>query len=402
MRMLTLKPLLALTTIMLGFVFVIPSGRAQTYTVLYNFTGGSDGASPQGTLIIDSGANLYGTTRYGGDLTCLGEGAGCGVVFKLDPFGTETVLHTFEDLNDGQYPAAGLTLGAGGSLFGTTLSGGTGNGGGDGTVFKLDPSGHETVLFAFNANTDFVGGASPVGNVVLDPAGNIYGATAGGGNDGKCQPSGCGVIYKLNPVGGEDVLHIFTGEGNDGSQPGAGPVRDSLGRLYFTTTHSALIGPGAAFRLTPHGELSVLEFPSGAGKPSRPVGPTFDVAGNAYIPMLAGGSGNAGGIDKVSPTGKLVGFASCDGTNCSGPNTGMVFDAAGNLYGTSQVSAGGAGNVFKLDTAGHLTAIHNFSSQDGGGYYPLAGLVKDSAGNLYGTTSKGGAFNYGVVFKITP
>jgi uncharacterized repeat protein (TIGR03803 family) len=80
----------------------------------------------------------------------------------------------------------------------------------------------------------------------------------------------------------------------------------------------------------------------------------------------------------------------------------MAFDAAGNLYGTSQVSAGGAGNVFKLDTAGHLTAIHNFSSQDGGGYYPLAGLVKDSAGNLYGTTSKGGAFNYGVVFKITP
>lgn len=395
----------ALAAVALGLVIVTSQfTQAQTYTVLYNFTGGTDGGAPMSTLILDSAGNLYGTTKNGGDPACIGNNGTCGVVFKLDPSGTETVLHNFEDVGDGINPEAGVTMDTAGNLYGTTTYGGTGNAGGNGVVFKLAPSGAETVLYAFNGTTNFAGGGMPAGNVVLDAAGNIYGATSEGGYGLKsCRPFGCGLIYKLSPSGTETVLHKFNDATNDGSRPDAGPVMDAAGNIYFTTTVSANNGPGAAFRLTPSGKLSVLEFPAGTGKPSAPGGITFNSTGTAYIPMLSGGSINGGGIQKVSAAGKPAGFATCDGTNCYNPNTGMVFDAAENLYGTSLADGTeSGGTVFKLDTTGNLTAIHDFSINDMNGHYPMGGLVMDSAGNLYGTTSAGGAFNWGVVFKITP
>ena len=146
-------------------------------TVLYYFTGGNDGSTPNGSLVLDSAGNLYGTTQAGGDLACpYNGGAGCGVVFKLDLNGVETVLHAFHGRSDGNVPVA-VVLDAAGNLYGTTQSGPNANI--CGTIFKLDTLGNLTNLHSFDsAGSD---GCFPVGALIQGAAGNLYGATMGGG-----------------------------------------------------------------------------------------------------------------------------------------------------------------------------------------------------------------------------
>lgn len=161
-----------------GVVFKIASGNE---TALYTFTGGADGGTPLGNLILDSAGNLYGTTNVGGV-------DGAGVVFKVDPSGNETVLYTFTGGSDGGYPAwVVLALDSDGNLYGTTSGGGASNAG---VVFKVNPSGHETVLYSFTGGVD---GDSPYTGVVRDAGGNLYGATDFGG------ASGAGVVFEIKP-----------------------------------------------------------------------------------------------------------------------------------------------------------------------------------------------------------
>ena len=224
-----------------GVVFKV-NPKDKTETVLYNFTGGADGANPSAGLIWDAKGNLYGTTSYGGAFdNCI---SGCGVVFKIDTGGKETVLYSFTGQWDGQNPFAGLIRDAKGNLYGTasyaglvTLCGGNGAYG-CGVVFKLSSKGgEETVLYSLLYS--FTGGADgrypSYGSLILDAKGNLYGTTQFGGDLSGCGGNGCGVVFKLSSKGVEEtVLHRFTGR-RDGGNPESGLLLDSSGNLFGTT-----------------------------------------------------------------------------------------------------------------------------------------------------------------------
>jgi uncharacterized repeat protein (TIGR03803 family) len=165
-------------------------------TVVYSFTGGADGAEPRAGLVRDAAGNLYGTTFVGGATvsSCPNGVQGCGVVFKLDPMGNETVLHTFTGGADGAEPLASLIRDAAGNLYGTTFTGGTTGSScsdvyGCGVVFKVGPLGNQTVLHSFTGGVD---GSSPYGGL-LSFQGLVYGmAERGGAGNG-------GVVFKVQP-----------------------------------------------------------------------------------------------------------------------------------------------------------------------------------------------------------
>jgi len=197
-----------------------PAAQAQTYaeSVLHLFGGSTDGSNPYaGPLLRDAQGNLYGTTDFGGELTCNSGGSpGCGVVFKLDTTGNETVLHAFTSTPDGAFPLAALVQDTQGDLYGTTANGGVY---GVGTVFKVDTAGNETVLYSFTgANGD---GAAPFGGLVRDAQGNLYGTTSAGGDValGCAGAGGCGTVFKVNSAGKETVLYSFTWTNGDGIAP---------------------------------------------------------------------------------------------------------------------------------------------------------------------------------------
>ena len=237
-----------------GIVFKLD--RAGKESVLYTFKGGTDGGYPSGPMVRDAAGNLYGETAYGGDLSCFAP-YGCGTVFKLDPDGKKTVLHRFSGTGgDGRGPWTGLAGGKDGNLYGATLEGGTGPNctsanNGCGTVFKVDKAGKETILHSFTGSgADF----PPVyANLALDEKGNIYGTTPNGGNQ-NCG-SGCGAIFMLDPAGKQTILYEFTG-GTDGAGPGAGVTLDSAGTIYGTTSVGGDLicnrgaGCGTVFKLT--------------------------------------------------------------------------------------------------------------------------------------------------------
>jgi uncharacterized repeat protein (TIGR03803 family) len=206
--------------------------------VLYTFVGGTDGGEPVAGLTRDGAGNLYGTASLGGiSDEC---GLGCGVIFKLDTTGTETVLYTFAGMSDGGVPTAGLVRDAAGNLYGTTEYRGTSDWG---VVFKLDPTGRESVLHSFSGGQD---GATPIdfGRLVLDSAGNLYGTAYQGGLGCKLFPCG-GVVFKLPSTGKEIVLHTFRGA--DGFNPYAGLFLDRAGNLYGTTAYGG-VGYGVVFK----------------------------------------------------------------------------------------------------------------------------------------------------------
>jgi uncharacterized repeat protein (TIGR03803 family) len=215
-----------------GTVFKLtPSGKK---TVLYSFTGGFEGGYPKGTLIFDSSGNLFGTTFYGGG--CLSD---CGVVFKITPAGKETVLHAFNGRADGACPSAGVIRDAKGNLYGTTEQGGTYN---VGTVFKVTPSGKQTILYSFSGETD---GEGPIGGVIRDASGNLYGTTQMSNHF-----SGYGTVFEVTPSGEEKVLHSFAG-GTDGIYPLAGLIFDLKGNLDGTTAEGGSSGYGTVFKVVP-------------------------------------------------------------------------------------------------------------------------------------------------------
>jgi uncharacterized repeat protein (TIGR03803 family) len=362
-----------------------------TLSILHTFTG-ADGANPYSGLVRDSAGNLYGTTYFGGAF-------GNGVVFKLDTTGKLTVLHSFAGgPTDGQYPWAGLIRDADGNLYGTTKLGGKS---GNGVVFKLDSSDNETVLHSFTGGPG--DGSTPYAGLFRDAAGNLYGTTYYGGRSGN------GVVFKLQTNGKHTVLHSFTG-GSDGGTPGAALVQDTAGNLYGTTTVGGASGKGVVFKLDTTNKFTVLH--SFAGYPSDGAGPfaglILDAAGNLYGATETGGASNDGVVFKVDTTGTETVLHNFGGIPADGavPFAGLFQNAAGNFFGTTYNGGStgcliGCGVVFKLDTTGKLTVLHNFTGGTDGAT-PAGALVRDAAGNLYGTTAQGGGSGLGVVFKVTP
>jgi uncharacterized repeat protein (TIGR03803 family) len=378
-----------------GYVYKLDT--AGNYTVLYTFTGGADGGSPDAGVIRDSAGNLYGTTHLGG-------AAGAGAVYKLDATGQETVVYGFPGAADGSEPWAGVIRDSAGNLYGTTRSGGTANAG---VVYKLDTAGRETVLHTFTGGGD---GGDPWAGVIRGSAGNLYGTTSGGGTPGCYE--GCGVVYKLDATGQETVLYTFTG-GADGGAPYAGVIRDSAGNFYGTTSAANLRGEGGAvFKLDAAGQETVLySFPPSCA-PRATDGVIRDPAGNLYGTNSCGGATYQGVVYKLDTAGNYTAlYTFTGGADGGSPNAGVIRDSEGNLYGTTALGGvascfqgGWCGVVFKLDTTGHETVLYNFTG-GADGSQPNS-VIRDSAGNLYGTTSGGGVaslycpYGCGVVYKL--
>jgi uncharacterized repeat protein (TIGR03803 family) len=375
-------------------IFVMLSlAQAQTFTVLHAFTG-TDGANPQSPLIADAAGNFYGTTFYEGKF-------GYGTVFKMDAKNKVSVLYSFAGPPDAANPSGPLLLDKSGNLYGTTVWGGGSN---QGAIFRLTSAGDETVLYSFaGARAD---GNNPEGGVISDPDGNLYGTTTGGGAGNGCgYTDGCGTLFELDPAGQETILHTFNGEG-DGAHPWAGVLRDSAGNLYGTTVDGGTAGLGTIFKFDTAGTFTLLHsFAATDG--AYPYGPVIrDSKGNLYGATYEGGAHSVGTVFKLASSGTITVLHSFAGnTDGAYPPAGVVRDSAGNLYGTTAQggSSSNMGSVFKVDTGGKETILHSFTSPRQG-MLPEAGLLLDKAGNLYGTTYYGGPRrpNAGTIFKLVP
>lgn len=423
-----------------GTVFQLQPGENGRWTesVLYNFTGSADGRYPIAGLVLDTAGNLYGTTVDGGSFSgneCSYQG--CGVVFELSPgkgTWTETVLHSFTGPpNDGANPKTNLVLDAAGNLYGTA-----------GMVFELSPSQNggwtETILYSF---TDFAGGEYPTSGLILDSKGNLYGVTEFGGNP-NCENlggdnQGCGVVFELSNSGNgtwtESVLHTF--DGNDGAFAYGNLTLDSSGNLYGTTTGGpgsyCSEGCGTVFRVSPNQDGSwtetVLYIFAGGPDGINPVGNLLlDDSGDLYGVTQGGGSDacyyDCGIVFELTPKHSgnwtetiITRFAPTNLSQPLGdaPAGGLLRDSQGNLYGTASLggsfqgpcSSGGCGTVFKITSLGQrwsTNVIYAFPPSLSG-LVPQAGLLSDSAGDMFGTTVTGGKgycsyYGCGTIFEM--
>ena len=319
------------------------------FSVVYTFTGGI-GAAPETPLLLDGKGNLYGTARFGGHFNG-------GAVYSVAPDGQAKELDGF---NFEARPLGRLVLDRHrGILYGTTPVGGTGcNFNGCGTVWKLAPKHRLTFLHKFAGAPD---GASPASGLVRDAAGNVYGVTLGGGTVTQQCPGGCGTVFKISKRGKKSTLYKFQG-GNDGIQPAAGDlVLDANGNIYGTTMPGGggggnscnPSGCGIVFKISPDGQETVLyTFQGGSGG--------ADGAPNDGV-LLDGNGGlygtTPGEIFHVDAKGKeTVLYTLTCGTDGCGASGDLATDAAGALYGTTRfggdlschTNGDGCGVVFKL------------------------------------------------------
>jgi uncharacterized repeat protein (TIGR03803 family) len=434
----------AALVIMTAVLLVAPDALAKSkFKTLHMFKSRGDGSGPEAGLVMDPAGNLYGTTTSGG-------ANGFGSVFRLTPNSggrwTESVLYNFCSLTncaDGETPVAGLIFDTAGNLYGTTTGGGNAGSvcGSDrcGVVFELTPNANgswtESVLYTFCAVGNCVDGATPYADLIFDAAGNLYGTTSGGGSAKAC-PSSCGVVFKLIPKSSgswtESVLYNFCSRTHcvDGIPHVSSLIFDGAGNLYGTTGGGGAKGAGTVFELKPNSDGSWSEsvlysfcsryFCADGTLPWS--SPIFDQKGNLYGTTVGGGRGRIGCIGGCGTIFELTpnrdgswqekvlhAFKATDG---AAPVAGLIFDVAGRLYGTtvfgtksSSCNGGSCGVVFKLalNAKGRWneTVLHRFYGHPEG--WPSAALVFDPAGNLYSTTTYGGARRtFGSVFEITP
>jgi uncharacterized repeat protein (TIGR03803 family) len=386
----------ALAFIVIMTLTMARPAQAQTESVIYTFcsmTHCDDGTGPQSNVIMDAEGNLYGAAVFGG-------ANDRGTVFKLDPTGTLTVLYAFcsvgRHCSDGSEPTSGLVRDSAGNLYGMTFAGGAYD---QGTVFKLSSDGTLTTLHSFIQNG--IDGYQPNAGLLRDSSGNLYGTTPWGG------AYKLGTVYRVTPSGTENIMHSF-GDRTDGRGPeGVVPVMDQLGNIYGTTEGGGTSYDGTVFEITAGGGYSIL-YNFGPTKTDS-IDPTatlvIDSKGNLYGTALYGGQYNEGTIFRVTHSGTETIIHSfqnngTDGFDCHAP---LVRDAAGNLYGeTYSGGQNGFGTVFEVNASGVETILHAFANDRTDGFNPLGGLLLDSAGSLYGTTSSGGPRSNGTVYKVTP
>lgn len=399
--------------------------EAQTFQVLYNFTGGATGYYPSAGIVRDQAGNLYGTTAYGGNYTlnCNFEGVqtGCGLVYKLSQHGPGWIFDVLAGFNagNGYLPQQLVAAAPDGSLYGSTEFGGSNHctyfWPGCGIVYRLQPPAtfcHSVSCpWTVDEVHEFLGqpgdGAFPTyGSLTFDSAGNIYGTAETGGLYSD------GIVYELSPSPNGwtmSVLHTFGG--GDGENPRGGVVFDNAGNLYGTTLEGGDGGAGVVYELTPTGSgwayhvLYSFNYESG---PQEPTGNLIiDASGNLYGTTngYSGfGSGSVWELSAANGSWNLSVLAQFEGLE--GPLGGLLMDQAGNLYGASFVNY--YGNVFELSPSASgwtYTSLHDFTDGSDGGR-PYSNLAIDSLGNLYGVASGGGSQNCadgcGLVFEITP
>jgi len=413
------KSSVALRAVLAIFAVAAFASNTCTAKVLHNFAPKQlGGAEPLAGLVFDAAGNLYGTTKFGG-------ASNDGTVFELIPNAdgtwTQKVLHSFRG-PDGCGPLAGLIFDAIGNLYGTTEGCGPKRAG---IVFELVPNADgtwtEKILRSFFA--DSKGGWEPVAGLVFDAAGNLYGTTLLGGS----VAAELGTVFELMPNADGSwkykVLHRFNVDGKHGYYPYAGVVLDPAGNVYGTTydgqrSGGGGVGLGTVFELMPTvsgtWNFKILHKFKNDGKDgfSPKDGLVIDTAGNLYGTTSGGSSSGLGTVFELMPN--------ADGTwtekilhkfkgqpDGQGPLAGLTFDAAGNLYGTT--SAGGAfgvGTVFELMPNANgtwtETILHQFKNDGKDGTFPQTDVILDPIGNVYGTTGSGGVHNGGTVFEVIP
>ncbi|MFZ0773028.1 MAG: choice-of-anchor tandem repeat GloVer-containing protein [Candidatus Sulfotelmatobacter sp.] len=396
-----------------GSVFQLTLGSGGwTQNVIHIFSGGSDGGFPYGRLTLDQSGNIYGTAEEGGPTN-----RGIVFEFSPSTGNTwtEKVLHNFTaGGNDGWEPSAALIFDSAGNLYSTTDNGGApkcNKTGGCGTVFELSPSTGgqwtEQILYTFGNADEF--DVQPQ-DIIFDSSGNIYGTTFEGGGE-LC----CGSAFKLTFASGHwtgTILYTFTGFNREGYYPNNDIVLGPAGQIYGTTQYGGPTGlNGTVFELTPNGsgftQTTLYGFPFADG--DRPEsGLVADASGNFYSTTLLGGGADVGSVFKLSPSGSeslLYSFSgkSDDGNNSVFPSS-LILDSAGNLYGAAEETGSRQyGSVFELSPAAHGTYTEkNLDNLSGVIDHPLGNLIFDKSGNLYGTALDGGTNGFGAVLELIP
>jgi len=400
--------------ILLGLVLSATAHAGATQQVLYSFDEGNNGAYPVAGVVSDSAGSLYGTTELAG-------AGGGGIVYEVSPAADGTwmftLLHTFDVTgDDGGYPLGGLTFDNSGNLYGTTSAGGRSNAG---TAYQLspDPNGWRfSVIYAFPGGKD---AAYPSGSLLFDGKDTLYG-TAGGGFS-RCT-SQCGTVFQLkrnrHGVWVEKVLHRFDG-GSGGGGPVGGLISDPAGNLYGTTilggNNQCQGGCGTIFRLSRKAKgwkrTTLYRFTGKADGYFSYGGLVLDAAGSLYGVTSLGGDlscnspNGCGTVFRVNKNGHhslLHSFTQTAGDGAF-PLAGMALAADGTIYGTASRGGSGAcgscGVLFRLK-GNRLKVIYSFDNVHGA--TPQAPLFVDASGKIFGTTFEGGAGFVGVVFEITP
>ncbi len=388
-------------TFMASLMFAMPvalsPAQAQTFRVLHSFDGDnlSVPANPRGSVIRDAVGNLYGTTFDPA------------VLFKITPRGEFSILTflNFTSGSGGAFPTGSLAMDSAGNLYGVGE-------GGSGTIFKVTPTGKGTELFAFQGG-DNTNPKLPAGGLLLGHNGDIFGA-AEIGNSPACK-LGCGSIFRLDATGHMHFLHQFTG-GADGSNPTGPLIRDASGNFYGVAqsggdhtcgtsflTHGD--GCGVVFKIDSHHILTVLHTFTGSKGAIPQGGLLLDSSGNLFGTTLKGGTSNNGIIYEIASDGTFTVLHRFSGTDGKTPNGGLVSDPDGNLFGTTQGGGDGEdGTIFEVSRDGTFRVLYNFQGLEDGAF-PFAGLFRDDAGHLYGTTVTDGdpaLVQGGNVFEFTP
>jgi uncharacterized repeat protein (TIGR03803 family) len=414
----TARMCVVLSLVAIGFAAASRTAWAGTETVLYRFCSlqyCADGTTPAAGLVLDGLGNLIGTAA-GGDSSFYG-----GVIFQVSSQGIESLVYNFPALSEGLAPNGWLARDSSGNFYGTTAGGGYTKGqckrfAGCGLVYKLT-NGTEQVLYDFLGLSD---GQEPNGGLILDQNGNLYGTTYKGGQGDGGKP---GTVFEVSSTGIETVLHRFGSSKSDGKLPTSGLVMDKKGNLYGTTSAGGgdgFYGPGLSchedcgivYEVTAAGVEKILYTFKGWNKRdgAAPFASLIlDGSGNLYGTTYAGGAYGYGTIFKLTPGGVETVLYSFIGLPDAGNPVGrLLMDKQGNLYGTTSFGgAYGNGAVYELSASGTESVLYSFTG-GADGSSPFDGLVMDGTGNLYGTTEIGGNFNNscpegcGVVFKLTP
>ncbi len=374
-------------------VCIVPLS-AQTFSVLYTFSGDPHGTGPGQGLILDNHGNLFGTT-YG--LTIGAHPKHYGTVYKINSSGAYTLVTNFHGANGANPEVGRLAQDSAGNLYGVADTGGTL---GNGAIYTINAKGKQTVLYSFTDGSD---SANPRGTLVRDSKGNLFGTTFGGTG-----ATFYGTVFKFDTTGKLTTLHDFQTGSGDGLEPDGGLVADTHGNLYGTTVSGGSATPavGTVYKISKSGKEKILHSFSGQPDGDTPYGDLLvDSVGNLYGITFYGGADNFGTIFKIDPKGNetiLHSFAGAVHGDGAQPYGYLIRDAAGNFYGTTWT--GGTSNlrtIYKMDSSGNVTILYNFSTGSIGS--PGTGLVMDASGNLYGTTDanqQSGGF--GTVFKLVP